>query len=186
MKRITITVKESMDLIFRKLASKKHRFKRGWYSKSMAEAMNLWAENELKLVKLDDLAIELWEQVKKNTNSEIVTCDDVIKSVEDFFTKQCVYTPNTTYSYKEGNLEVATNLRNPNEILKFVTNNDFIRNTTIDGNEYTSIETFNSPFVLAIKAGIEEVTNNEYELDRINYYSSGKSDFRLKLKVINQ
>lgn len=42
MKRITITVKESMDLIFRKLASKKHRFKRGWYSTSMVESMSLW------------------------------------------------------------------------------------------------------------------------------------------------
>lgn len=39
---------------------------------------------------------------------------------------------------------MATNLSSPTDILKFVTNNDFTRITTIDGNEYSNIETFNS------------------------------------------
>ncbi|MGL4669279.1 MAG: hypothetical protein ACRCVG_01610 [Methanobacteriaceae archaeon] len=181
MKRITISVKEDTDLIFRKLASKKYRFKRGWYSESMAEAMKLWIEQELKLVKLDEIAYEMWEKVKESTNGQIDNCGDVIKSVESFFTENCIYASNAVYSFDEGSVNVTTNLKHPDEILKFVTNNDVGRTTIIGENESDDVEIFNSPFVLAIKAGIEEITNDTYKLDFIKYGKDGEAEFSLKI-----
>jgi predicted transcriptional regulator len=42
MRRITVSVDENTDLIFREFASRKFKFERGWYSKAVVEAMKLW------------------------------------------------------------------------------------------------------------------------------------------------
>lgn len=42
MKRVTVSVSISVDLAFRKLASQKFNFEKGWYSMAMHEAMKLW------------------------------------------------------------------------------------------------------------------------------------------------
>lgn len=45
-KRVTITINNDLDLHFRKLDSSKMLFEKGWYSKAVEEAMELWIENE--------------------------------------------------------------------------------------------------------------------------------------------
>ena len=45
MKRITITVDSDVDLKFRKKASQKYQFQKGWYSSALAEAMVFWSED---------------------------------------------------------------------------------------------------------------------------------------------
>lgn len=44
-KRITITVDSDVDLKFRKKASQKYQFQKGWYSSALAEAMIFWSED---------------------------------------------------------------------------------------------------------------------------------------------
>ena len=46
MKRITISVDSDVDLKFRKKASQKYQFEKGWYSSALAEAMIFWTEDE--------------------------------------------------------------------------------------------------------------------------------------------
>lgn len=45
MKRVTIAIDPYVDLKFRKKASQKYQFEKGWYSNAVAEAMLLWAED---------------------------------------------------------------------------------------------------------------------------------------------
>ena len=45
-KRVTISVNIEVDLKFRKIASSKMKFKTGWYSNAIEEAMILWIEKE--------------------------------------------------------------------------------------------------------------------------------------------
>ncbi len=45
-KRITISIDSDVDLKFRKKASQKYQFEKGWYSSALAEAMVFWSENE--------------------------------------------------------------------------------------------------------------------------------------------
>ncbi|MBQ7929283.1 MAG: hypothetical protein IJ287_11165 [Methanobrevibacter sp.] len=45
-KRVTISINNDIDLNFRKIASNKMLFKKGWYSKAIEEEMLLWIENE--------------------------------------------------------------------------------------------------------------------------------------------
>lgn len=45
-KRVTISVNNDVDLLFRKLASSKMLFETGWYSSAIEEAMVLWIEKE--------------------------------------------------------------------------------------------------------------------------------------------
>ncbi len=42
MKRITVSVNKDIDLLFKKFASQKFKFERGWYSEAVMEAMELW------------------------------------------------------------------------------------------------------------------------------------------------
>jgi len=42
MVRNTISVPENLDLLFRTLASTKFKFKKGWYGRAIAEAIELW------------------------------------------------------------------------------------------------------------------------------------------------
>ncbi|MTK64756.1 MAG: hypothetical protein F8N15_09615 [Methanobacterium sp.] len=46
MKRITISINSELDMKFRKKASQKYQFERGWYSIAVAEAMTYWAEEK--------------------------------------------------------------------------------------------------------------------------------------------
>ncbi|UTB32534.1 MAG: hypothetical protein NKF70_13775 [Methanobacterium sp. ERen5] len=46
MKRITISIDSELDIKFRKKASQKYQFERGWYSIAVAEAMTYWADGK--------------------------------------------------------------------------------------------------------------------------------------------
>lgn len=55
-KRINITVIEDIDFIFRKFASQKYKFEKGWYSKAVVEAMLLGIlQNEIDNKDLDNI-----------------------------------------------------------------------------------------------------------------------------------
>ncbi len=79
-KRITISVDSDVDLKFRKKASQKYQFEKGWYSSALAEAMVFWSEDEhskdttkpKNYVLKEYINPELWE----NLNNELDLNDE--------------------------------------------------------------------------------------------------------------
>ena len=88
MKRITVSVSEDVDLFFRKFASQKFKFERGWYSEAMEDAMKLWithmkAENnelsknnrELWFNHQDIMAVDSLDQIRNLSNSKLIKAE---------------------------------------------------------------------------------------------------------------
>lgn len=88
MKRITVSVSEDVDLFFRKFASQKFKFERGWYSEAMEDAMKLWinhvkSENkglskdnrELWFDHQDVIPVDLLAQIRNLSNSKFIEAE---------------------------------------------------------------------------------------------------------------
>jgi hypothetical protein len=79
-KRITISVDSEVDLKFRKKASQKYQFEKGWYSNALAEAMVFWSEDgkgentpaPKNYVLKEHINPKLWE----NINNQLDINDD--------------------------------------------------------------------------------------------------------------
>jgi hypothetical protein len=74
LKRTTVSVPPDIDYRFRKLASRKFKFEKGWYSNAMVEAMELWLKyNDFILLKEGTgyvgrfLGMQMWERLKRNS-----------------------------------------------------------------------------------------------------------------------
>lgn len=74
MKRVTATVDEDTDLKFKKEASKKFQFERGWYSKAVNEAMEVWLNRKGPDFHIytqnfsRDIGSYLWKNLKERTD----------------------------------------------------------------------------------------------------------------------
>lgn len=89
MKRITVSVSEDVDLFFRKFASQKFKFEKGWYSEAMEDAMKLWINhvksenNELSKnnrelwfnQQKDVIPVDLLDQIRNLSNSELIEAE---------------------------------------------------------------------------------------------------------------
>jgi hypothetical protein len=79
-KRITISVDSDVDLKFRKKASQKYQFEKGWYSSALEEAMVSWSEDRnvknstqtKNYVLKEHISQELW----KNLNNQLDLNDE--------------------------------------------------------------------------------------------------------------
>jgi hypothetical protein len=85
-KRVTITVDSDVDIKFRKKASQKYQFEKGWYSKAVVDAMDSWAtENSNDSADVNSLMNsinpEYWEILKLELNIEE---NDPFENMEDF------------------------------------------------------------------------------------------------------
>lgn len=73
-KRVTIAIDSDVDLKFRKKASQKYQFEKGWYSNAVADAMKDWAEDSSSESITNHSAItnylnpEIWENLKLELN----------------------------------------------------------------------------------------------------------------------
>jgi hypothetical protein len=68
-KRVTIAIDSDVDLKFRKKASQKYQFEKGWYSNAVADAMKDWAEDDSQAITnhsaiVDYVNPEIWENLK--------------------------------------------------------------------------------------------------------------------------
>ena len=86
MKRVTIAVDSEVDLKFRKKASQKYQFEKGWYSKAVVEAMESWAaESNVRSTNVNDLMNSInpdfWEKLKSEVNIE---GNNPFENMEDF------------------------------------------------------------------------------------------------------
>lgn len=88
MKRITVSVSEDVDLFFRKYASQKFKFERGWYSEAMEEAMKLWINhvksennglsNNCELWfnhQIDVIPVDSLDQIRSLSNSKLIEAE---------------------------------------------------------------------------------------------------------------
>ncbi len=86
MKRITIKVDPDLDVKFRKKASQKYQFEKGWYSLAVEEAMKSWAaENNTVLTNINDLMNSInsdsWKKLKSELN---IKKNNPFENMEDF------------------------------------------------------------------------------------------------------
>ena len=86
MKRVTITVDSDVDIKFRKKASQKYQFEKGWYSKAVVDAMDSWAtESSESSADVNSLMNSInpahWEDLKLELNIEE---NDPFENMEDF------------------------------------------------------------------------------------------------------
>jgi len=88
LKRITISIDSKLDMKFRKKASQKYHFDRGWYSNAVQEAMTIWAEdkneeindNKSKSFKLkDNINSKFWDKINSDLNLDD---NDLIGNIE--------------------------------------------------------------------------------------------------------
>ncbi len=86
MKRVTIKVDPDVDVKFKKKASQKYQFEKGWYSKAVEDAMKSWASESNKLSTsvsdlMNSINPESWEKLKLELN---IGKKDPFENMEDF------------------------------------------------------------------------------------------------------
>jgi hypothetical protein len=109
MKRVNISIKEDVDLKFKKKASQKFMFERGWYSRAMNEAMESWLKKS-KTMSIEEFTQNfpremggfLWETIKKEANLDKSKPNEYIDILIE-----SVYGDNSQITYKIVNDEVT-------------------------------------------------------------------------------
>jgi hypothetical protein len=153
MKRITVSVDENIDLSFRKLASQRFRFQRGWYSEAVMEAMELWI-NQVKsenneLGDFCDTGLELWKIIEDDTRKNDIS--SIIDYVIGRFTEDIVYAEQIKYKVKNDHVEIFPKNTQRENITKLIN----VKNGIVD---------FNCPITLTIEAALSDLTGKHYNV----------------------
>lgn len=152
MKRITVSVDKDIDLFFRKFASQKFKFERGWYSKAVVEAMELWIEktryeNE-NLYRNCDSGPELWKKIKDDKTNDML---DIMDHIINYFTKDAVYAEEIKYTIKDDFIEIFPKNTQRENIVKLID----VKNGDVN---------FNCPITLTLEAALEDLTGEHYSV----------------------
>lgn len=87
MNRVTISVPEDVDLIFRRNAAIKFAFRRGWYGKAILEAIQLWITHQTS--KKSDISDEekdyLWHIFKEKIDIDSNDPEEILHSIVQYF-----------------------------------------------------------------------------------------------------
>jgi len=167
MKRITVSVDEDIDLFFRKFASQKFRFKRGWYSKAVMEAMELWI-NQYKLENNDlsgnfqNVGMETWEKIKGYQSIDTEDICDTINSITNYFTKDIVYAENIKYKIEDNLIEIFPKDTQKENIIKLININD-------------GKTDFNCPIALTIEAALADLVGEHYNVISSEFQNHSKT-----------
>ena len=95
MKRITISVDSDVDLKFRKKASQKYQFEKGWYSSALEEAMVAWSQDQSvknstktkNYVLKDHINPDLWKNLNKRLDLNDENLFEYYHSIVEQFNK---------------------------------------------------------------------------------------------------
>lgn len=161
MKRVTISLPDETDLKFRRLASQKFRFEKGWYSKAIVEAIDFWInKNEIYFLNNGfskvsrDIGKEIWNKTKMfedlNPKNPVKTLDNLINYL------------NINYAHIN---ELDYEMYDNNAIISLKNHENEI--DTIDN----YIEKFLYPIIMATRVGIEEITGDQYEISSLGNVS---------------
>lgn len=99
MKRVTIAIDSDVDLKFRKKASQKYQFEKGWYSNAVVDAMKDWAEDSSEAITnhsaiTNYLKPEIWENLKLELNLDK---ENPFKNLENIINQ---FSPESEYHLK--------------------------------------------------------------------------------------
>lgn len=99
MNRVTISVPEDIDLIFRRNAAIKFAFRRGWYGKAILEAIQLWITHQIS--KKCDISDEeknyLWNIFKEKIDINSDDPEEILDSIVQYFEKDVRYAEKVNY-----------------------------------------------------------------------------------------
>jgi hypothetical protein len=99
MNRVTISVPEDIDLIFRRNAAIKFAFRRGWYGKAILEAIQLWITHQTS--KKSDISDEeksyLWNLFKEKIDINSDDPGEILDSVVQYFENDVRYAEKVNY-----------------------------------------------------------------------------------------
>lgn len=99
MNRVTISVPEDIDLIFRRNAAIKFAFRRGWYGKAILEAIQLWITHQTS--KKSDISEEeknyLWNIFKDKIDIDSDDPEEILDSVVQYFESDIHYAEKVNY-----------------------------------------------------------------------------------------
>ncbi|MCK9152546.1 hypothetical protein [Methanobacterium alcaliphilum] len=149
MKRVTIAISSDVDLKFRKKASQKYQFEKGWYSSAVADAMKDWAEDTIEKNHttreiLDYINPEFLKKLKMDLNLENKSIENVI---------------NQFGPEKEYQLNITR--ENDNIIIKLGHEND----SDLEKNLKSILTLY---FILdMLISSLEETTDTKYEIEGI-------------------
>ena len=97
--RVTISVPEDIDLIFRRNAAIKFAFRRGWYGKAILEAIQLWITHQTS--QKSDISDEeknyLWNIFKDKIDIDSDVPEDILDSVVQYFENEIQYAEKVNY-----------------------------------------------------------------------------------------
>jgi len=104
--RVTISVPEDVDLIFRRNAAIKFAFRRGWYGKAILEAMQLWITHQTS--KKCDISDEdrdyLWNIFKEKIDINSDDPEEILDSVVEYFENEVKYAEKINYRLNDHKL----------------------------------------------------------------------------------
>lgn len=166
MKRITVSVNENIDLVFKKFASQKFKFKRGWYSEAVMEAMELWI-NQVKFENKNlsgdfcNTGLELWKIIKdgKTGTNDI---SDIIDYITNYFTNDIVYADDIQYKIKDDFIEIFPKNSQKENIIKLIN----VKN----GNA-----SFNCPITLTIEAALADLTGEHFNVTSSEFQTHSRN-----------
>jgi hypothetical protein len=159
MKRVTISLPAQTDLKFRRMASQKFKFEKGWYSKAIAEAINFWMDkNEVYFLNnsvskvFREIGKDMWckTKIKWNIDSEneLKTLDNFI----DYFNGNYIHINELNYDISDNNTTIS------------------IKNHA-NGDIDNYIESFLFPLIMVTRSGMEEITGDQYEISSLGNVS---------------
>lgn len=97
--RVTISVPEDVDLIFRRNAAIKFAFRRGWYGKAILEAMQLWITHQTS--KKCDISDEeknyLWNVYKEKIDISSEEPEQILDSIVEYFENDVKFAEKINY-----------------------------------------------------------------------------------------
>lgn len=174
LKRATVAIPCDLDYRFKKVASQKYKFEKGWYSKAMIEAMEIWLKyNDFIQLKNGTnplgrfLGKLIWNQWKHNfQNVDFQTPHEPTNQILNFFSNQSTYMEDIDYQINNTDLKIHLKSHIMDE------RPDMIENLLTE---------YLQPITIITRAGIEEITGDNY---KINEFKVGKSS-KIHLKKVD-
>lgn len=172
-KRVTVSVDSPLDYEFRKLASQKFKFEKGWYSKAIAEAMDVWINyNEVGILTggITNIARltgrNLWTMLKDDFNHKYnQNNSDVLNDICDYFVEKSPYIENLDYKILGEDFMISADTPMIKQKLDCFMVEELVDRCTV-------------PLVVVLRAGIEDITNNTYKINNLKFGESNQIHFK--------
>lgn len=173
-KRATVSVPYDLNYRFKKVASQKFKFEKGWYSKAMVEAMEIWL-NYNDFIQLKNgtkllgrfLGKLIWDEWKQDfQNIDFQTFNEPTNQILNHFSSKSTYVENIDYHINNDGLKI------------------YLKSYTVDDKPdmvENLLTEYLQPITIITRAGIEESTGDHY---KINEFKVGKSS-KIHLKKVD-